>query len=76
MYKPFSKGSTKLSLEGPYLSDSITFSIDFFEEIFNEKINDNQLTSSPLTLQEIQIIKDSFQESIEGLYHQRVLYIA
>jgi len=47
---------------------------ELIEEIFNEKINDNQLTSSPLTLQEIQIIKDSFQESIEGLYHQRVLY--
>ena len=47
---------------------------ELIEEIFNEKINDNQLNSSPLTLQEIQIIKESFQESIEGLYHQRVLY--
>ena len=47
---------------------------ELIEEIFNEKINDNQLNSSPLTIQEIQIIKESFQESIEGLYHQRVLY--
>ena len=47
---------------------------DLIEEIFNEKIDDHQLTSSPLTLNDIQLIKVSFQESIEGLYHQRVLY--
>jgi len=48
--------------------------LDLIEEIFNEKIDDNQLTSSPLTLNDIELIKESFQESIEGLYHQRVLY--
>ena len=47
---------------------------ELIDEIFDEKINDDQLTSSPLTLQDIQMIKESFQESIEGLYHQRVLY--
>jgi membrane-associated HD superfamily phosphohydrolase len=44
------------------------------EEIFNEKISDNQLSKAPITFQELTIIKDSFQKSLEGLYHQRVLY--
>jgi len=44
------------------------------DNIFNEKINDNQLENAPLTFKEISIIKQSFQESLEGLYHQRVLY--
>ena len=44
------------------------------DEIFDEKINDGQLSNAPLTLQEIQKVRESFQESIEGLYHQRVLY--
>jgi len=44
------------------------------DNIFNEKINDNQLENAPLTFREISIIKQSFQESLEGLYHQRVLY--
>ena len=44
------------------------------EEIFNEKIADNQLSKAPITFRELSIIKDSFQKSLEGLYHQRVLY--
>ncbi len=32
------------------------------------------LQNSPLTFKEITLIKDSFQKSLEGLYHQRVLY--
>ena len=45
MYKPFSKGSTKLSLEGPYLTDSIPISKDVLEEIFNETgFNPNNLS--------------------------------
>ena len=44
------------------------------EEIFNEKIADNQLSKAPITFEELSIIKDSFQKSLEGLYHQRVLY--
>ena len=47
---------------------------DLIDEIFDEKINDGQLSNAPLTLQEIQKVRESFQESIEGLYHQRVLY--
>lgn len=44
------------------------------EEIFNEKIADDQLSKAPITFQELSVIKDSFQKSLEGLYHQRVLY--
>jgi len=44
------------------------------EEIFNEKISDGQLNNAPITFKELEIIRESFQISLEGLYHQRVLY--
>ena len=44
------------------------------EEIFNEKISDGQLSNAPITFKELNTIKESFQVSLEGLYHQRVLY--
>ena len=44
------------------------------EEIFNEKISDGQLSDAPITFKELDTIKESFQVSLEGLYHQRVLY--
>ena len=44
------------------------------EEIFNEKISDNQLDKSPITFEDLSLIKESFQKSLEGLYHQRVMY--
>ena len=44
------------------------------EEIFNEKISDGQLENSPITFSDIDKIKQSFQKSLEGLYHQRVMY--
>ena len=44
------------------------------DEIFDEKIDDHQLSNAPLTLREIDIVKKAFQESVEGLYHQRVSY--
>ena len=47
---------------------------NIIDQIFNEKISDGQLQNSPLTFKEITLIKDSFQKSLEGLYHQRVLY--
>ena len=43
-------------------------------EIFDEKINDGQLDNAPITFQDLETIKQSFQASLEGLYHQRVLY--
>ena len=44
------------------------------DEIFDEKINDGQLLDAPITFQDLETIKQSFQSSLEGLYHQRVLY--
>ena len=44
------------------------------EEIFNEKISDDQLNNAPITFKELEVIRESFQISLEGLYHQRVLY--
>ena len=44
------------------------------EEIFNEKISDGQLNNAPITFKELEVIRESFQTSLEGLYHQRVLY--
>lgn len=44
------------------------------EEIFSEKILDGQLENSPITFSDIDKIKQSFQKSLEGLYHQRVMY--
>jgi putative nucleotidyltransferase with HDIG domain len=43
-------------------------------EIFNEKISDGQLENSPITFSDLDKIKQSFQKSLEGLYHQRVMY--
>ena len=47
---------------------------NYIEEIFNEKISDNQLDKSPITFEDLSLIKESFQKSLEGLYHQRVMY--
>ena len=47
---------------------------DVIEEIFAEKISDGQLDNAPITFSDIDKIKQSFQKSLEGLYHQRVMY--
>ena len=47
---------------------------NIINQIIEEKIADGQLQDSPLTFKEISLIKESFQKSLEGLYHQRVLY--
>ena len=44
------------------------------EEIFNEKISDGQLNNAQITFKELEVIRESFQISLEGLYHQIVLY--
>ncbi len=48
--------------------------IEVVNEIFDEKISDGQLDDAPITFKELNLIKESFQQSLEGLYHQRVLY--
>ena len=44
------------------------------EEIFAEKISDGKLDNAQITFSDIDKIKQSFQKSLEGLYHQRVMY--
>ena len=47
---------------------------NLIEEIFNEKITDGQFDNAPITFSDIDKIKRSFQNSLEGLYHQRIMY--
>ncbi|MDC0051455.1 HDIG domain-containing protein [Acidimicrobiaceae bacterium] len=47
---------------------------NLIEEIFTEKITDGQFDNSPITFSDIDKIKRSFQNSLEGLYHQRIMY--
>jgi cyclic-di-AMP phosphodiesterase PgpH len=43
-------------------------------KIFSERIADNQLVNCPLTLQEIEEIKQTFLKVFKGVYHSRVNY--
>jgi len=82
--KPTSKETTILmfadALEGACRARFLNEDADeekirnVIEEIFNEKISDGQLENSPITFSDIDKIKQSFQKSLEGLYHQRVMY--
>jgi cyclic-di-AMP phosphodiesterase PgpH len=42
--------------------------------VIDEKVNDGQLSESPLTLYELTQIKAAFIESLVGHYHQRIAY--
>jgi putative nucleotidyltransferase with HDIG domain len=42
--------------------------------IIDEKVNDGQLEESPLTLNELTLIRRAFLESLIGHYHQRIAY--
>jgi putative nucleotidyltransferase with HDIG domain len=44
------------------------------DRIMDEKLEDGQLTESPLTLGEISKIRQAFLESLVGHYHQRIAY--
>ena len=82
--KPTSKETTILmfadALEGACRARFLNEDADeekirnVIKEIFNEKISDGQLENSPITFSDIDKIKQSFQKSLEGLYHQRVMY--
>ncbi|MDC3374217.1 HDIG domain-containing protein [Acidimicrobiia bacterium] len=82
--KPTSKETTILmfadALEGACRARFLNEDADeekirnVINEIFNEKISDGQLENSPITFSDIDKIKQSFQKSLEGLYHQRVMY--
>ncbi len=44
------------------------------DRIVNEKLEDGQMSESPLTLGEITKIRNAFLESLVGHYHQRIAY--
>lgn len=42
--------------------------------VIDEKLNDGQLSESPLTLAEMTLIRSAFLDSLVGHYHQRIAY--
>ncbi|MCS7223344.1 MAG: HDIG domain-containing protein [Armatimonadetes bacterium] len=44
------------------------------KEVVSDRINDGQLSESPLTLKDIEIIQKSFIETLKAIYHHRIDY--
>ena len=44
------------------------------DRVIDEKLNDGQLSESPLTLAEMTLIRSAFLDSLVGHYHQRIAY--
>jgi hypothetical protein len=44
------------------------------DRVIDEKLNDGQLSESPLTLAEMTSIRSAFLDSLVGHYHQRIAY--
>jgi putative nucleotidyltransferase with HDIG domain len=44
------------------------------DRIIDEKLNDDQLSESPITLAELSAIRAAFLDSLVGHYHQRIAY--
>jgi len=44
------------------------------DRVINEKLDDGQLSESPLTLSEMTLIRSAFLDSLVGHYHQRIAY--
>ena len=44
------------------------------DRIFKDKIDDDQLNECPLSLKEIEIIKQTFNKVFKGIYHSRIEY--
>ena len=47
---------------------------ELIESIFQEKLDDHQLDECPLTLQEIQLLKESFAFTLLNMLHARIEY--
>ena len=43
-------------------------------KIFTERLNDGQLSDSPLTLKDIKIIAMTFNKILRGMQHERIKY--
>jgi membrane-associated HD superfamily phosphohydrolase len=44
------------------------------EDVFSDIIKDGQLDESPLTLEEIAVIKRTFTQILVSIYHHRIPY--
>src|SRR5690606_25323133 len=44
------------------------------DRIVEEKVADDQLSDSPLTLSQLKAVKRAFVEALSGHYHQRIAY--
>ncbi|MBM7543201.1 HD family phosphohydrolase [Amphibacillus cookii] len=47
---------------------------DFIQSIVQERLNDGQLDDSALTFKELRKIKQTIQETLNGIYHSRIQY--
>ena len=47
---------------------------EMVNNIFNDKINTNQLINCDLTLKDIEVVKQSFLKTLDGIYHHRIEY--
>jgi cyclic-di-AMP phosphodiesterase PgpH len=48
--------------------------VDLVEALLADRVDDGQLDESPLTFQDLAVVKDSFIETLVGVYHPRVTY--
>ena len=44
------------------------------EKIINNKFTDGQFSDCPITLKDLQLIRDSITASLIGIYHARIEY--
>ncbi len=49
---------------------------DIVDQIVKERITSTQLDEAPLTLHDLSVIKESFVQTLQGIYHPRVEYPA
>ncbi|MDY0405540.1 hypothetical protein P5G51_009130 [Virgibacillus sp. 179-BFC.A HS] len=42
--------------------------------IVNDRLQDNQLDESPLTIQELKIVHQTICKSLKGIFHSRIKY--
>jgi putative nucleotidyltransferase with HDIG domain len=64
-------GSGALKNDYASVSEGIAAIVD---QIFNERIKEDQLADTALTMSEIKQVRQAFIKSLEGLYHSRVDY--
>src|SRR5690625_1539979 len=47
---------------------------EIIEAIINSKLTDGQLDYTPLTLEELHIIRNTVAEALKGIFHSRIQY--